>query len=263
MELLRLLSSPRIMEVLFELSLKPRTKSELMERLNISMPHVTQILNKTMNLELLEKVDDRYRITEKGLIVLKTYDVVRNFNRFLEKFTIINDYSLEDIPPYLIERMHQLSEAKLIEKKEDTFRPHEEFVDAVIEARYIKGYTSIFFPEHVTLFSSVVDEKDSIELVVSRYVMKEILSNYREELKWGLSKPNVKFYVARKNYKISFIITDKIVMLFFYLKNGFFDYRREVLCYTDACRDWGNSLYSYVVENAVMVRPEDVDSLKL
>lgn len=263
MELFRLLSSPRIIEVLVELSFSPKSKSELMNTLNISMPHITQILNKTINMELLEKIDDKYYITEKGLIVLKTYDVVKNFNKFIKKFNIINEYILEDIPTYLLERMHQLSEAELLEKKEDTFRPHREFVDAVIKSRYIKGYTSIFFPEHVSLFSSVADEKDSIEIIVSKDVMKEILTNYKEELKWGLSKPNVKFYIAKKNYKLTFMVTDKVTLLFFYLKNGLFDYRREIMCYTEACRDWGNSLYNYVVENSVIVKPEDIDILKL
>ncbi len=263
MELLRILSSPRILDALLALKDGPKKRNELKNVLNVSTSHMVQILGKVTNLELVEQKGEHYCITPKGNLVLSVCELLKDYDRLMEKFSIMNEYSFDFLPDYLFERLHQLSEARIVEKKEDTFRPHEEFVNAVIEAKEVRGYTSIFFPEHVSLFSSVVDEKDYIGIIVNRDVMKEILANYREELKWGLKKENVGFYLSREDVKFSFIVTDRELLSFFYFKNGFFDYRRELICQSSECVEWGEELYRYILNNSVRVREEDVDKLAL
>ena len=261
MELLRILSSPRIIDALLALKNGPKKRNELKNILNVSTSHMVQILGKVMGFELVEQKGELYSITPKGNLILSVCELVRDYDRLMDKFEILNQYSFDFLPDHLMERLYQLSDAKIIEKREDTFRPHEEFVKAVIDARYVKGYTSIFFPEHVSLFSSVVDEKDYIGIIVNRDVMKEILANYREELKWGVSKENVGFYLSREDVKFSFIVTDKALISFFYFRNGFFDYRRELVCVSSECVEWGEDLYKHILNNSVRVRAEDVDRL--
>ncbi len=251
MELLRILESPRIIETLNLLYYSSKSKSELRKTLNVSKSHIAQILSKIVNLGLAEKAGEKYVLTNKGYVILNAYELLRGYDEFLSKVDV-NDFTFEDLPDHLVERLYQLSKARIVEKDE-TFKLHEEFVSAVLRAKFVRGYTNIFFPEHVSLFSGVADEKESIEIVVSREVMREILANHREELRQGLLKPNVKFYVAKRAYKFSFIVTDREMILFLYLKNGFFDYRRELICESDQCLDWCNNLYSHVVKNSIRV----------
>ncbi len=261
MELLRILSSPRIIDTLLALKDSPKKRNELKTVLNVSTSHMVQILGKATSLKLVEQKGEYYTITPKGSLVLSVCELVKDYDRLMEKFDVLNEYSFDFLPDYLLERLYQLSKARVVEKKEDTFRPHEEFVKAVLEARTIKGYTSIFFPEHVSLFSSVVDEKEYVGIIASRDVMREILLNYRDELKWGISKKNVGFYLSKKDVKFSFIVTDKVLISYFYFRNGFFDYRRELICSSSDCIEWGEDLYEYMLESSIRVRPENVDTL--
>ncbi len=242
------LFSPRIIQVLKLLDSGVVNKNELKEKLNVSISRVSQILNKAENLGLVEVSGNYCKMTSKGYLLLNVYEVIEGFEKLCE-IEALKEYDFQDIPPYLMDRLYMLENARLTEKCCDFFCLEKAFINAVRDAKRIKGYANVFFPEYVDVFLEAANSK-SIEIVVSRGVLEELLSKHVDKLKIGISKPNVKLYISNRSYKFSFIVTENNLIIYFYLKNGIFDYRRALVCKDANCVEWGEQLYIHVLKNS-------------
>ncbi|NOZ58232.1 MAG: hypothetical protein GXO66_01435, partial [Euryarchaeota archaeon] len=102
-DIIRMLSSSRIAEILEKLSSGVKTKKELKESVGISSSYFAQILYKMSNLGLIREEDDIVLILPKGMYILNIYRTIDAHKDFLKKFgRYINMYILEDIPEYLV-----------------------------------------------------------------------------------------------------------------------------------------------------------------
>ncbi len=165
----------------------------------------------------------------------------------------MNEYDLEDLPNYLVARFYELSEVRVVERDEDVFTPHEEFIENLTKSEEIYGYASVFFPEYVETFLRFAEEDKKIEIVVNGRVFSRIVREYRSELEKGICKRNVSFYVSKRDFRFSFVVTDKFFSISFYRRNGFFDYKRDFVCFSEDCLRWGRDLFNYVKDNSVRV----------
>jgi len=95
-----------------------------------------------------------------------------------------------------------------------------------------------------------------IEIIVNREILRRILENYKKEFSRGLRYNNVKFYVSRRDFKFSFIVTDQFFSISFYFKNGLFDYKRDFVCKSESAKRWGLDLFNYVRSSADIVSIE-------
>jgi hypothetical protein len=87
-QLINLLSSPRILEVLTEL-LTPKTREELKSRIPTSTSSLSQVLNRMISLNLIARHGETFRILPKGELVLRIYETIAGYEKFLNKFAII------------------------------------------------------------------------------------------------------------------------------------------------------------------------------
>ncbi len=254
MDILSILQSKRTIEVLKELKMGSN-KSEVKAKLKLSNSTLLQILSKLSSLELISGEE----ITTKGELVLTCCNVVERYFEFLEKMDNINEYCIEDIPRKFLKRLYELSEIRVVERKNDTFRPHLEFMEAILNAKEIYGYSTIFFPEYVNTFLNLARKGVKIELCVNRKTFEHIISNYFKELLEGISYTNVKFYVSKKDFRFSMVVTDSYFSISFYFLNGFFDYRRDFVCLSEDGLRWGKDLFNYVKGESIRV---DEDYIK-
>ena len=143
----------------------------------------------------------------------------------------MNEYDLEDLPDYLVARFYELSEVRVVERYEDVFAPHEEFMKNLAKSKEIYGYTSVFFPEYVEKFLRFAEEGKRIEIIVNEKVLGRIVREYKNELWRSICKRNVNFYVSKKDFKFSFVVTDEFFSISFYSRDGLFDYKRDFVCF--------------------------------
>ncbi len=259
--LLNTLNSPRTMEILKELEKGPKSRKELRVKLGVSSSALVQTLSR-MSFAGLVLDGEVVEITTKGLLVLRANDVVKRYERFLNAFgDFVNEYILEDIPENFVMRFYELDEIEVVEREEDTFKPHDEFIEAVLKAREIYGYSTIFFPEYVDMFLKLAEEGKKIEIIVNDNVFERIVRNHRKELIKGISFSNSNLYLSKKNFRFCLLVTDSYFSISFYLKNGLFDYRRDFVCRSKSARIWGKDLYEYVKSHSVTVRRDNIDSL--
>ncbi|MFO7966957.1 MAG: transcriptional regulator FilR1 domain-containing protein [Archaeoglobaceae archaeon] len=248
-----LLSSPKLIEVLEE-AWTPRTREEIRNRTSISTSHLSQITNKLISLNLIEQKGEKFKILPKGELVLRANKVTSSYEKFLTRFdSYINLYELRDIPENLLLRVYEIQDFVVIERSEECFLPHQEFMENLYNSEEIRGYSSVLFPEYIKAFLGFAEYGKKIELVVNREVFQQILDNYRDELEKGLECNNVRFYLSQKNFKFSFIVTDLLFSISFYLKSGLFDYKRDFFCNSNEGIGWGMELFKYVKDNSLRI----------
>jgi predicted transcriptional regulator len=165
-EIIRVLSSNRMIEILEKLSGGTKTKKELKDNIEISSSSLAQILHKMFSLNLIKEEGDNISILPKGEYMLKICHTISAHEDFLDKFgEYVNMYILEDIPEYLVARFYELREISVVERCADVYLPHEEFVENLANSRTIYGYTSVFFPQYIKLFSKFAEEGKNIEIM--------------------------------------------------------------------------------------------------
>ncbi len=239
-----------MIEVLKELK-KGTSRREIKEKLNLSNSLLVQFLSKLVSMGL---ISEDLKVTTKGDIVLRCEDVIGRYLRFISVVDeYINEYNISDIPEKFVKRFYELSEIKLAERKIDTFKPHKEFVDAILNANEIYGYSTIFFPEYVKTFLELARRGVKIELCVNKRIFRYITDYYYKELIEGISYKNVKLFVSKKDFKFCIVVTDSYFSISFYFKNNLFDYKRDFICETAEGVRWGMDLFNYIKSNSTPV----------
>ena len=255
-EFATILSSPRLLELLKN-SRSEVKRDELKKNLSLSSSRLAQVLKKAEELELVERVDDKIFVLPKGKVILKFVDTVERYGRFLEVFgEYLNVYDLSDIPNWLVARFYELGDVRVIERKEDFLSPHGKFLENLTFSKEIYGYATVLFGEYIEFFLEMAEKGKKIEIIVTREIFRKILENYKKEFLRGLRYNNVKFYVSRRDFKFSFVVTDKYFSISFYFTNGLFDYRRDFVSESESARRWGFDLFNYVRSNADIVSIE-------
>ncbi len=262
MNLINLLLSKRAVEILKILSKKSKTKKELKDILNTSSSSLRQTLNRMVDYGLIEENENFIKILPKGEYLLKICEVMENQEKFFKIFgDFLNLYYIDDIPENLTIRFYELSEMRLIEQRSEIYTPHREFIENLINSKEIYGYSSVFFPEYISLFLKLAKENRKIEIAVSKDIFDFIIKNYREKLEEGLKHENVSFYISKRKFKFSFIVTDIFFSISFFFRNGVFDHKRDFICYSKKCRTWGIDLFRYVRKNSYRVDIKDMKKL--
>jgi len=257
MRLSSLLNSPRKIEVLKILKQKA-TKRDIESELNLTPSRSSQILGDLERLGLVERNGSVIEILPKGRLALEIYGVLSKFNRFFEKCgDHINELELSDIPNWLIARLYELDTIKAVHNSGDVIEPHEDFLSIISHSDAIKGYTPVFFSEYFDFLLEKAERGVDVSIVLSKDVLRRMISDFPEELERILSFDNFNLYVSRSKYRFAFAVTETHFLISFYLKNGVFDYMRYFVCEGDAVR-WGNDLFEFVKASS-----ELVDKIKL
>ena len=257
---LSVLHSPRIVEILEILEKRSLSKKELREKLGVSGSSLVQTVAKMNAMGLVEDDGESVSITPKGVVILKAKGVLEDYNAFLnsvEKY--INEYLLDDIPKSLLKRLYELGELTIIDRAEDTFKPHDEFVEELSKAKKIEGYSTIFFADYVDVFSRFADEGKEIKVAVNEKVLSQMVRNYKQELLMGLSYPNVELYISRKDFRFCVVLTEYYFSISFYLRNGLFDYRRDFATKSEGGRRWGRAILDHIMKHCVRVDADFVE----
>lgn len=248
------INQSRSIEILKTVQAGPKKREELRKSLKISISHLSQILKRLEQQHLVKREGETVYILPKGEVLLRAYCVNQRFNKFLQNFgDLINEFDLSDIPDWLISRLYELDSIYVVDVEGDFLEPHSEFFSALAQTVKVKGYTSVFFREHVDFFLELAEKGVDLEIIVSKEVFNKILTEFPEEFQRGLSLNNVRFYLSKKKFCFAFAVTENILSISFYLRTGVFDYKRDFLCRGDDAVRWGNDLFEFVRNNSELI----------
>jgi len=239
--------------ILYNLFEGNRSLGKLRDSLNISATtaiHALRDLEKG-NLTYQDK-NKNYALTNIGRIIAMK---LRNFGNAAEvlnkheRFWLEHDMS--GIPDQLLDKIEWLHGSNLTEDTAtDIFKVHTNFINLLSRAKKIRGISSIFVPEFMTLFSDlIINKKVDVELILTKEVIEKIDETIINNI---ISDENLKFklYITKEETKAAFTVTDYFFSLGLYHINGNYDYNRDLVSYERKGIDWGEKLFEWYLQRA-------------
>lgn len=239
--------------ILIFLNEHERSLGDLRDGLNISSTTALHALKELERSNLtFQKRNKNYGLTNIGRIMaIKLMDFI-NAEEVLNKYERFwLEHDLSGIPDHMLGKIGWLNGSNLVEDTAtDIFKVHTNFIALLAAANEIKGISSIFVPEFMSLFADlIINKKVDVELILTKEVIEKIDITIINNI---ISDKSLKFklYLTKEETRAAFTVTDNFFSLGLYHINGNYDYNRDLLSYEKKGIEWGKNLFEWYLHQA-------------
>jgi len=243
------------------LSLKAGRKplSELRDLLGVSSTTAIHALRELERGKLICEDEDRnYALTKIGEIVALKLDEFIRAVEVLEKFERFwHEHDLSDIPLPLLQRIGELQNSKpLTGTPTDMFKLHTTSLQVLEQAKKVKGIYPIFNLEYLTAIEeAVMRRKIEVELIITNAVLESLIGIIETEKSFLelVHQPNFSLFATELDLKVALTLTDRVLYLGLFARDGLFDYNRALISDDTAALTWGRDLHEYYRQHAKLL----------
>ena len=239
--------------ILIYLDSGKKSLSDLRDGLEVSSTTAIHALRELEKGNLVFQDEDRnYALTKIGeVITLKLADFISAIEvlKKHEDFWLTHD--LSGIPPHLLEKIGWLRDSTLFEDTAtDIFKVHTSFINLLVNAKKIRGVSSIFVPEYPALFEQLILKKEAdVGLIVTAEVLEKIHKGILKKI-FADKSSKLKLYITTKDVKAAFTVTDFSLSLGLFHVDGTYDYNRDLVSYDKKAIEWGKELFEWYLKRA-------------
>jgi predicted transcriptional regulator len=201
---------------------------------------------------LLTQDGKKYVLTEIGHVItkqlsplVKTVDVIEKHESFWK------GHDIGSIPSQLMMKIYQLGNYQIIESSiEEIYEPHKEFIENILKSKKLLGISPIVHPIYPDFFLQLAEKGIEVSLIFTKKAFNKVEKEYHDKLARGLSLQNVTLYISDDDIKFACVSTDRFFSVSFFLKNGVFDSRNDVVSFDESALLWGEELFNYFSERS-------------
>ncbi|MEM2925774.1 MAG: winged helix-turn-helix domain-containing protein [Methanocellales archaeon] len=229
----------------------PKTLSEIKSRLRVTSSGMLPQIRKLERRNLIKQVGKEYMLTELGGVItfylaplIKTLKVIEDN----EEFWVTHD--LTAIPPFLLQRISELGECKLVESSLNSiYELRNEFMENIARSKRVSGILPVYHPMHLPFFLEVAEKGSEVALIYLEDVIERLKNENPEKLKRYMDLKNTKIYISRE-IRLSSFTTDCFFSLSLFYKKGDYDHKRDLYSYEPSAMKWGLELFEYYLKKA-------------
>ncbi len=232
--------------ILFMLQEEPKTLKEINDYFKVTSPEIIPQIRKLEKENLIFQQDKKYVLTEVGQIVttsfaqfFKTLKIFEKDSKFWKEHNI-------GIPEEFQMRLYELGDYKFFESTPtEIFKPHDEYIEKVLKSKWVKGVSPALHPEYAKQFLMMAEKGIPISLILTREVLEKIKDKYKEELVTGSEYKNAQVMICNEKISIAFTVTDFFFSMRLFLKDGTYDFYKNIISYEKSALKWGEDLFNY------------------
>ncbi len=239
-------SKLKILELLKESQNDPKDLGDLSEKLGKTKQTLSTHLKTLCEFGLLQRVGDKYIITDLGKI---TYEKMNEVMQLLDAIAGLKDlltHDLSPIPTELLADVRMLHGGWIL-CKSDPYELKNEWLEILFDSSWIFGLSSIYHPEFPKLFSNLSTSKE-VRLILTESVFERVKRESGKYLQEFLSKGEM--YVC-KDFKLTFVVAEKGFTMNLY-QDSYDAFRIFINRESDAI-DWGLRLFNYYLAQSKRV----------
>jgi predicted transcriptional regulator len=243
-------SSKKRVDIIIELSKNPCTLADLSRTLNSKPPNVVAQLKKLESEGIIEsKGGRRYGLSEFGRLVYEVMVGFRMSMKIIKKHDMFwKSHDISSIPEHLLRRIGELGQCSVIQNpSEYIYEIHEDVVSNIILSNKIWGIYSVYHPKYPKLFSKLVSDGKSLNLIITKSLFKKLAEEIPDKLH------DMTIYIIEENIKLSMMVSDKFLCLVLYSKAGQYDTEKFLISFDKTALNWGIDLYNYYKEKSERV----------
>ncbi|MDW7732553.1 MAG: winged helix-turn-helix domain-containing protein [Methanolobus sp.] len=198
--------------------------------------------------------DDTYELTTVGKLIV---DEMRPLTDTIEVLDVDVDYwgtrNLDFIPSYLLERINELRHYEIITPPVmELYSLHKTYhKDKTTE--YVHSVGNIFYPDYRSRFTEMIDNKITINYIVSENLFDKVRTDYYEHFNLFIKSGYFKLYVYHQKMNFLFFTFDDYHIVINPLKkDGSFD-NKYIMCSTKDALKWGKDLFDYYLKDSTPI----------
>ncbi|AKB23722.1 Transcriptional regulator, ArsR family [Methanosarcina sp. MTP4] len=220
---------------------------DIKNELDVTATSILPQIKKLIDSDLIVQEDKMYSLTLLGeFIVKKVKPLISALDVVEQNSTYWTGHDLNAIPRNLLERISELEGCILIEPDlNHIYEPAQEIIDNMGNSKRVATFASYFNPSYLPLYVELGRKEVELSLNFTQSVWDHLSSEHYDMIKEVMEMENVSLYVSREGTKPTEItITDKIMLLGLFDKNGKFD-QQFVMSGKPRALRWGQELYDY------------------
>ncbi|RNI13757.1 winged helix-turn-helix domain-containing protein [Methanohalophilus sp. RSK] len=205
---------------------------------------------------LIEQIDDEYKLTYIGKIILKKIrPLVETLNVVEENKDYWENRDLSSIPERLLDRIGELGDVTIHEPDlSHLFEPPEELLTSFNKTTHVHTFYSYFCPSCPCNYKYLADRGVKFDLMLTRAVYERFKDEFAEQYNIVKNSKNSNLYIYDDNdvKQGALSVTDDLLLLAFFSKGGVFDHKK-VISFEESAKQWGLELFSHYKEKAELV----------
>ncbi len=222
----------KVLAVLFE---KPRNMKEMTDATQFSYSAVSSTIHDLENKNWVYRDHNKYFLTNSTKI--RIGNILELDNMFLlidEFFNILHGHIVDMIPVDSILDFKMLQTADMMESSGvDAYRTYQYIQNCLEGAECVRCVMPIFYEPYFEVLSELISNQKDVEI----YVPENLLNSF--EIKSGIECLNP--FDELDSFLL--IITDKEMVLGFFMDNGYFDQTRILTSKNEDSLIWAKNLY--------------------
>ncbi len=220
---------------------------EIRDELDVTATSILPQIKKLIDSDLIVQEDRMYKLTVLGEFIIKKVKPLISALDVVEKNNCYwTGHDLNSIPRHLLERISDLGDCILIETDlNHIYEPSQKIIDSMVNAKMASTFASYFNPAYLPLYVELGRKDVELSLNFTQSVWDHLSNEQSNMIKELMGMDNVSIYISRE-VKISEItVTNEIMLLGLFDKNGKFDHQ-FILSFEPSARKWGQELFDYL-----------------
>jgi predicted transcriptional regulator len=244
-------------DLLLLLGEKPRTMEEIKILLDVSPTAILPQIKRLTDSDLVIQKNGNYELTDMGDQVFKKVQSLVNVLTLLEQDNYWIEHDLGGIPKYLLDRIGDLKDCKLIEPDpSQIFEPSTELLDFFSSSRYLMVFSSFYRPEFLPLYTRLGRLESDVTLIFTESVLEKIMQNYEKKIRKLATLENTELFVCNDGIKLAeLMVSDRGMIISLFDSNGRF-YYEYMSCSEPEAIIWAKELIEFYKSRAWQIENE-------
>ena len=234
----------------------PKNIDDIKDELDTNTSAIMTQMKILMEQGLVTHNGDIYELTTIGdVIVKKMKPLLDTLNVYGENKNYWETRDLKAIPVNLLYRIDEIGHSKLIEPDlSHLFEPPNELVDSLESTDHVMTFYSFFCPELPTTYTNLAKKNVSFELILTQSVFERLKDEFSEKYDIISNSKNGCLYVCDDeiNKPASLSITDDLILISLFNKDGVFDHRK-LISFEPSALKWAGELFEHYINKSKKV----------
>ncbi|WP_292377320.1 helix-turn-helix transcriptional regulator [Methanosarcina sp. UBA289] len=244
-------------DLLLLLGEEPRTMEEIKTLLDVSPTAILPQIKRLTDSDLVIQKNGSYELTDMGDQVFKRVKSLVNVLILLERDNYWIEHDLSGIPPYLLNKIGDLKDCKLVEPDpSQIFEPSTELLEFFSSSRYLMVFSSFYRPEFLPLYTRLARLESNVTLIFTESVLEKIMQNYEKKIRKFTTLQNTELFVCNDGVKLAeLMVSDRGMMVSLFDSNGRF-YYDYMSCSEPEAINWAKELFEFYKSTAWQIESE-------
>jgi predicted transcriptional regulator len=244
-------------DLLLLLGRGPRTTGEIKTLLDVSPTAILPQIKRLTDSDLVIQKNGIYELTDMGDQVFKKVQSLVNVLTLLERNDYWIEHDLSGIPQYLLDRIGDLKDCKLVETDpSQMFEPNAELLEFFSSSRYLMVFSSFYRPEFLPLYMRLGRLESDVTLIFTESVLEKYMQNYEKKIRKLATLENAELFVCNDGVKLAeLMVSDHGMMISLFDSNGRF-YYEYMSCSEPEAVNWARELLELYKSKAWKIESE-------